>query len=418
MSLSEYEGHRNFWENDDEEPSSSLDDHGHLPADFDEEEIRFAQELEILFSPQTEELPPYFVQTLLESDDQRFRPAEDGLEQRVQAHVFRRLKLRRRLFKSQSFAFSPKPSIQRPLIAMCATFVIVLFMTVLFTAPSFAAGMTILLRGARSGVYQVHSFPPKLTNPVSNSIDQQYWDSEEPRQVTLTAAQQLLQFPIYWPEAPDKFSLTQIALCDNAAQQYWADGPVLEFTYEMERGHGVIPRGSGTLVISEFKPKGDVLQVVQNGAARAVKIDQNGQAEAIYVDGQWVYQNTHTWLFGQRSELIYQKNGVIFWIAADQRDGMDEPALLDVAHSLHLFNVSLALRLNGENYTLEHLNNLAEPFRTDILAVLNRDNSSLNIVSPVYTVPSSSQRGNVRENRYTVPTQAPAKSVTHSTNGS
>lgn len=290
---------------------------------------------------------------------------------------------------------------------MCATFMIVIFMTVLFTGPSFAAGMTILLRGAGAGVYQVPSYPPRLTSSVPSPSDQQQY-SEEPQQMTLSVAQQLLQFPIYWPQdVPDNYTLKHLALCDNVDQQRWADGPVLEFTYEMARGHGVLPHGSGTLYISEFKPRGNVLQVVQDGAARAVKVDQNGQAEAIYVDGQWVYRNTHIWLYGQRSELIYQTNGVIFWIAADQRDGMDEQALLDVAHSLHLFNVNLALRLNGENYILEHENNLAEPFRSDILAVSNSDNPSLSLLSPVFSVPTPTQSSAVQDNISS--THAPAQ---------
>src|SRR5215467_2337118 len=69
-----------------------------VPPDFGEDDLIFAHELNSIFSPEQEELPPYFVQTLLASEDQLFRPVEPGFEHKTRARVFRRLKLHRRLF--------------------------------------------------------------------------------------------------------------------------------------------------------------------------------------------------------------------------------------------------------------------------------------------------------------------------------
>src|SRR5579883_2057197 len=45
------------------------------PDDFTEEDLAFARELNALFSLEEENLPPYYVQTLLDVEDQRFEPA-------------------------------------------------------------------------------------------------------------------------------------------------------------------------------------------------------------------------------------------------------------------------------------------------------------------------------------------------------
>src|SRR5712692_7760303 len=68
-----------------------------LPADFNEEDLAFVEELYTLFAPEEEELPPYYAQTFLASPDPRYFPVERGFEQKTSARVFRRLKLRRQL---------------------------------------------------------------------------------------------------------------------------------------------------------------------------------------------------------------------------------------------------------------------------------------------------------------------------------
>src|SRR6266487_410178 len=83
MSMSEFDGQPSGAEND-----------------LSPEDIAFAQELGSLFSLHDEEIPPYFAQTLLEAENPRFQAVERGFEQKTYARVFRRLKLRRRLFRS------------------------------------------------------------------------------------------------------------------------------------------------------------------------------------------------------------------------------------------------------------------------------------------------------------------------------
>src|SRR5436190_15092034 len=78
-----------------------------LPADFNEEDRAFVEELYTLFAPEEEELPPYDAQTFLASTDPRYFPVETGFEQKTSARVFQRLKLRRRLFHTPHAVFSP-----------------------------------------------------------------------------------------------------------------------------------------------------------------------------------------------------------------------------------------------------------------------------------------------------------------------
>jgi hypothetical protein len=89
------------------------------------------------------------------------------------------------------------------------------------------------------------------------------------------------------------------------------------------------------------KPNENILQVVEASAAHAIQIDTIGRAQAIYVDGQWVSSNrfSHHWVYSGRSELIYQKDGVVFWIVGDQCNGIGKDALLKIAQSLEVVNI-------------------------------------------------------------------------------
>src|SRR6185312_3975519 len=80
MSMSEFDTKMNSGEDDFH---SSFDHKQALPPDFSEEDLAFAQELNTLFSPEQEDLPPYFVQTLLQAEDPRFRPVEHGFEKKT-----------------------------------------------------------------------------------------------------------------------------------------------------------------------------------------------------------------------------------------------------------------------------------------------------------------------------------------------
>ncbi len=379
MTMSEFEREPDKWEEQDIcSPGRSRA----LPADFSEEDVDFAQELSALFAPDKEEIPPYFVHTLLESEDPRFQPVEHGFEQKMSARVFRRLKLRRQLFPSYRRSFSAiingpgRGRVGRPLIAAAAALMLFIFVTVAFTAPSFASGLAILLHGAHSGVYQVGSYPTGVATP-SHSAPQQANTDTQPRQISLLVAQQLLHFPIYWPqEIPATYALNNIYLYQGSDES-WADGPVLKMEYDYSVP-GETPHGTGELVIREFKPKVNVLQVVESGAAHPIQIDPGGQAQAIYVDGQWVGRNAlsyHKWVYGGRSELIYQRDGVVFWIVGDQRDGINKDALLNIANSLRILNLSRVLHAGSPiNYVTQIVGDWPGPFAGDVVIVFPDDN--------------------------------------------
>jgi hypothetical protein len=334
MSMSEFERQPNKKE---EDSISFLVHRRVIPADFSEEDIVFAQELEALFALDEEDIPPYFVQTLLEPDDPGFQAVEPGFERKTRARVFRRLHLHRRLFSSRrpplGLAASGVP-VRRSLVAVIAVCMLLMLFTVAFTSQSFVEGVAVLLHGARAGVYQVHTYPNGVT---SVSYGQNHAQAQH---VNLAVAQQRLHFPIYWPQmTPNSYLLENIYLYQEP-EQTWADGPLLELEYDNASPAATI-HGTGQIAIREFKSNENILQVVEAGAADAIQIDTKGRAQAIYVDGHWISSNrfSHHWVYGGRSELIYQKDGVVFWIVGDQRDGIGKDALLKIAQSLEVVNI-------------------------------------------------------------------------------
>ena len=342
MSTSEFEEQHDF-EEEDMIPCAGSD--RALPDDFSNEDKAFAQELGTLFSPQDEELPPYYVQTLLAAEDLRLQPLAYGFEHRTRARVFRRLKLRHQLVQREPVTLRSVITTipMRRSLTIVAAFLVVLCLTVIFTAPSFASGLEILLEGGRTGVLQTRSYPKV------KSVNTQA-DERSPSQMSLSAAEQQLDaWSIYWPQfVPDQYLLSNVYLYQEPHQK-WVDGSFIELDYTLS---GVRPKGTGQLVIREFKlmPDDKVLQVVKNGAAQPINIDQSGLTQEIYVDGQWVTDNTRnqvypTWLYGQRSELIYQRNGIVFWIVGDQRDGLNEPVLDAIASSLKPLSTSQVMHM-------------------------------------------------------------------------
>jgi hypothetical protein len=345
-----------------------------IPPDFGEEDLVFAQELNSLFSAEKEELPPYFVQTLLASEDALYQPVEPGFEHKTSARVFRHLNLRRRLFYAPRSAFEALITgiggvyARGSLLLSIAAFMLVMLVTVAFTAPSFATGMAILLHGGRSGVYKVSHYPKGVRAYSTINANNQ------PEQITLLAAQQQLHFKIYWPQSlPRNYALDSIYLY-QIADQSWADGPIIELVYQLT---GVPPKGTGQIVIREFKPNDAVLPVVQDNAAHPIQVDQNGQPAAIYVDGQWVPRGRffHQWSYGERSELIYQENGIVFWIAGDQYDGIAEKALWTTAQSLQTIQFNRLMLTKGDTVyvTQASLTTARDPFTRDLCVIISDD---------------------------------------------
>ena len=350
------------------------------PDDFTEEDLAFARELNALFSLEEENLPPYYVQTLLDVEDQRFEPAPREFEHKTSARVFRRLKLRRRLFYTHISPFHALSMgirdtlTQRSLLATVGAFLLVMLLTVAFTGSSFATGVAILLRGTHgSGVYQIDNYP---VGQVQNAQYDAQNDSS-PRSISLLAAQSQLLFPMYAPSSMlPSYSLAHINLYVGLDQQ-WADGPMLEFEFSLPPSN-VAPKGMGEIWVREFKPRADVLQLVEKGASIPIETDASGRARAIYVDGEWD-QGTRgipQWVYGGRSELIYQIDGVVFWIVGDQRDGVGEQQLIDVARGLMPVPLTQQFRLLGSAVTVTQMSeDVPGPFSTDVIVVYPSDSS-------------------------------------------
>jgi hypothetical protein len=395
MSMSEF-NNQNDHERADVETLHALN--SALPDDFSEDDLEFAHELNTLFPPQDEELPPYFVQTLLAAEDPRYQPAHHWFAEQTSARVFRSLRLRRRLFpvrRSTLLAISDTLHdifSRKVVLAWFAAFILLMMGTVAFTAPSFERGVVYLLQGTRSGALEVHRYPGNIK---SLTVDADADISSGPSTVNLSAAQQSLHFKMSWPSyLPAGYQLDGINLIDDPTFNNWADGPILELVYDYN-GPGV-SQGTGQIVIREFVPQEEVLQVVQDGAAHPIGVDQNGNAQAIYVEGQWLPRGkfiTPLWSSVGRRELIFQQNGVVFWIAGDQRDGIDEKALWSIAQSLQPVNFNVA-PIRKEVVTLLGADDSPTgPFAHDLLAVYPNDSVDgpyyINVSSYVAVITSS-----------------------------
>ncbi len=390
MSMSEFDAQMNS--GDDDPISCSLPPEA-IPPDFSEEDLAFAQELNTLFSAEEEEMPPFFVQTLLQAEDPRFRPVEQGFEKKTSVRVFRRLNMRRRLFGTHRSAREVIGSsihgivINRSLLAFACALMLIMIFTVAFTAPSFTSGVALLLQGKQSGVYQVQHYPSGIhRHPRDMSeIAPQSW----PQQISLLQAREQLSFPMYWPQMiPRDYSSPSILLEDTGQQ--WADGPILDLVYNLNNH---VPDTNSQIIVREFKPKEDVLQLVQEGAAHPVEIDQYGQAKAIYVDGQWALQDSQTlpqWAYGGRSELIYQQDGIVFWIVGNQHSGVNEKTLLTIAQSLQVFHISHQMHMLSDSRDARGVivvDTVPEQFTTDVVVVFQDENGD----SPSYIPVSSYQ---------------------------
>lgn len=376
MSMSEFERQENIGGKE----SFSLAAHKpDAPDDFTEEELAFAAELNALFSPEEENLPPFYVQTLLDADDQRFEPVSREFEHKTSARVFRRLKLRRRLFYNHISPFNALTmeisdrSMRRPMLAMVGTFIMVLLLTIAFTGASFASGVAILLHGTthRSGVYLTDKYPFGLVQPPQSI------PNPSMVQTSLLAAQEQMLFPIYSPGYMlSSYSLKYINLYVGLDQQ-WADGPMLEFEFSLPPSN-VAPEGTGEIWVREFKPRAGVLQLVKQGASVPIEMDGSGQALAIYVDGEWdqAGRNDPQWVYGTRSELIYQMDGVVFWIVGDQRDGVGKQQLMRIAQGLVPVPFTQQFRLVGGNVPVMQMSeDVPGPFSNDVIVVYPSDSS-------------------------------------------
>jgi hypothetical protein len=351
-----------------------------VPDDFTEEDLAFAGDLHAFFSPESENLPPYYVQTLLEVDDQRFEPVVRGFEYKTSARVFRRLKLRRRLFcpyTSPLNALSTSmgdASLRRSALAMLGTFALIMLLTVAFTGSSFASGVAILLRGTSgNGVYRTNNYPVGMVH--SSHVDPSTPAALSTKQISLFSVRQQLHFPVYWPEySLPEYTLQHINLYVGLDQQ-WADGPMLEFEYSLSPAED--STGTGKIWVREFMPRTDVLQLVEEGASHSIDVDKSGRALAIYVDGQWKpdANGEPIWTYGGRSELIYQINGIVFWIAGSQSDGVAEKELMQIAQGLARYSIAPHMHWLDATPVTQMTRDSSGPFSTDVIIIFPGDSA-------------------------------------------
>ncbi len=370
MSMSEFE--RDLLGSKPDPSGLSMHDKEY-PADFSLDDADFARELDTLFSIKQETIPPLFVQTLLDSEGTRLQIAEEGFEKKTCARVFRQLSLQRRLFR-------PAPPLSMATLGnflsasrsfMTAAIVCMVFMltTMVVTVPAFASGLNYLWAGAHSGVVKVHTYPA-VPAPAHVAHDA---GAAQPAQINLLQAQDHLHFPVFLPQyVPARYTQNDIYIYQG--DQSWADGPIMVLDYTVSLP-GVAPR---QIAICEFKPQGNVFQVVQDGAAQQIRVGQDGSTSAIYVQGQWTQENAAPpyWVYTDRSELIYEdKSGVVFWIVGDKRDGIDDTELRKIALSLHPFKRTHNVHITG------HISNITQSaggvpwwFADDVVYLDNQDN--------------------------------------------
>ena len=311
-----------------------------FPADFTSDEREFTAALQGAFSPEREELPPLYVPTLV--GEPCARPIDSGFEQKMTYRVFHQLGLPRRpLFDS---AASPALRRQRALrrvgrsggvLTACA--MLFMALSVAFASPSFADGIRIIL--GHTGVEQVKSYPTTVRPSASMA--------HQPR--SAGHVQDPLNLIDWFGPNFGKYTFETV---DVSAPQEWSDGPVVDLHYTMNSA----PTGSGELTVREFRiapTLSSVLQVVAEGSATPMQV---GSGSGVFVDGQWLHQGAKSWwLTGIREELIVERDGLIFWIVADQRDGLHAADLVAAAQQLtsvplsSLQKVRPALRIiNGD----------------------------------------------------------------------
>lgn len=197
------------------------------------------------------------------------------------------------------------------------------------------------------------------------------------RQISLLGARRQMHFTPYLPGyIPSAYSLSHINLYVGLDQQ-WADGPMLEFEYALPPST-YAPKGTGEIWVREFKPREDVLQLVKDGASVPIDMDNSGRALAIYVDGQWNPRgkNVPEWVYGERSELIYQQDGVIFWIVGDQRDGIGKQQLMGIAQGLVKCPFNQQFRVAGSSIpVIQMMEDIPGPFSSDVIVVASGDST-------------------------------------------
>lgn len=349
---------------------------GMFPDDFSADEVEFACELDAMFSLEDEILPPLFVQTLVESEAARFRPVENSFELKTRAYVFRRLQLKRSLFRPLrrtvwSTLAEGIPAVSRPLAAFCASCILIVLFIAIAAAPAFASGLTYLLSGAHSGVLIVTNIPHVSSVKSTHSVEAAEVD---PQQISVDEAQRRLHFAFSTPSyIPSRYTQGDLYIYDGNSS--WVDGPIMvvEYTYALP---GVAPKH---ITICEFKPRQMVYLVVKDGSAKPILVKHGKNSNtAVFVEGHWTPQtgdSPYTWVSNDRSEIVDENNGVVFWVVGDPSDGIYHAELMSIANSLHVYDHRSDLSIGGH---LDRVNESDEEtprlFANDVISLDDPDN--------------------------------------------
>jgi hypothetical protein len=333
-----------------------------FPEDFTCDEERFASKLRDLYDIEREDLPPGYVPTLLGYE--RHKPAMPGFERRLTMSVFRELELQRPLFE-RSLVLQIGAALAEPVervrhagrsaVGVLASAMLVMVLSMVFASPSFADGLNILL--GHTGVQQVAAYPRNVRNP------------EPQRQV----ATQDIQTPLYWmgpTVAGDYAYLGMRALPSEG----WSQGPIVDIQYVLTHAS----KGTGVLDVRMFQVANQyqsVMKAVQDGSAHETRV---AGARAAFVNGAWkTFGRSRTWSTSARNELIFEKDGVVFWMASDPRDGLTESQMIAAASQMRLATrhdlAPSKLSVGSVGHELQSL--LRSPGGEDLYAVILRGDS-------------------------------------------
>src|SRR5262249_7820782 len=263
-------------------------------------------------------LPAGYIPTVLGYE--RHNPAQPGFERRLTRRVFRELNLpsrplfeRRPVFQLAAALTEPAQELRhagRAAIGVLASVMLVMVMSMVFATPSFADGLQILL--GHTGVQQVADYPRNVHDPAAQQTKQQE-----------------IQTSLYWM-GPTVGNYTYLGM-RKLPSEGWSNGPIVDVQDVLSD----MPAGSGVVDVRMFQIADDyqaVLKVVQSGSAREIRF---GDTWAIYVDGTWMAHGRHRfWQSGVHSQLLFEKNGLIFWMTGDQRDAMGQAQLLAAASKI------------------------------------------------------------------------------------
>jgi hypothetical protein len=332
-----------------------------LPDDFTQDEALFAGELRDAYDIEREDLPSGYVPAVLGYE--RHKPATPSFERRLTYRVFRALSLpqsplfERNLMRQFGAALAePAERLRhagRATVGVLASALLVMVMSMVFATPSFADGLQILL--GHTGVQQVAAYPRNIQQSGPQQVAQ--LDREE------------IQIPLYWMGSTvGDYSYLGMR---KLPTEVWSKGPVVDIQYVLSH----TSKGSGVLDIRTFQVSdryAAVLKVVQTGSAHETKVGAN---HAIFVDGAWqTVGGRQVWRNGLRSEVILEKNGVIFWFVGDPRDGLTEDQMLAMANQLVPATrhdlLSAQLTVGSVGHELRSL--MVTPAGQDVYALLSR----------------------------------------------